>query len=77
MCKLLQRSNLGLDVVSYGELYTAKLANFDPSLIYFHGNNKLPVEISFALDYGPINFIVDNESELNLIIEICKQKARH
>ncbi len=74
MCKLLQRSNLGLDVVSYGELYTAKLANFDPSLIYFHGNNKLPIEISFALDYGPINFIVDNESELNLIIEICKQK---
>ncbi len=74
ICKLLQNYNIGLDVVSYGELFTAQTADFAPDKIYFHGNNKSPAEINLALDYGCVNFIVDNESELSTIIDLAKTK---
>jgi diaminopimelate decarboxylase len=37
--KIAKEEGIGVDVVSGGELYTALKADFDPSKIYFHGNN--------------------------------------
>lgn len=61
--QLAQRYDLSLDVVSGGELYTAKAAGFDPKRIHFHGNNKSPREIEEALQAGVGTFIVDNVME--------------
>ncbi len=63
MVRLAKQHDLGLDVVSGGELFTALSAGFDPSRIYFHGNNKSFQEIEEALQAGVGTFIVDNVME--------------
>ena len=44
--------NIGVDVVSGGELYTALSAGFPAEKIYMHGNNKTPEELEFAVKSG-------------------------
>lgn len=55
---------MGVDVVSEGELYTALAAGFPAERICFHGNNKTDHELRYALEAGIGLFIVDNEYEL-------------
>lgn len=71
--KLIQKFNLGVDVVSLGEMITAIKANVKPEDIYFHGNNKSSKEILIGLNYGEITFVVDNIGELETIDEISKK----
>ena len=73
MCKLIEKEGLSLDVVSGGELYTAKKANFPANRIYFHGNNKTVEEIILALNYGVNKIIVDNEYEIELLNYLCTE----
>ena len=40
-----KQENIGIDVVSGGELYTALKAGFPAEKIYMHGNNKLVNEL--------------------------------
>ena len=47
--KIADSENIGVDVVSGGELFTAIRAGFPADKIYMHGNNKLPQELEFAL----------------------------
>ena len=47
--RLIQQEDMGLDVVSAGELFTAISVNFPVTRIYFHGNNKSPEELEMAL----------------------------
>lgn len=70
MCKIAQEEGIGLDVVSGGELYTAKKAGFDLKNVYFHGNNKTYDEIEFAVESGVGHIIADNKRELDMINEI-------
>ena len=49
LCKIIADENIGLDVVSGGELYTAIQADFPMEKVFFHGNNKLESEIEMAL----------------------------
>ena len=49
MLRLLMRYHLSLDVVSLGELYTAKMVGFPMQNIYFHGNNKSLEELTYAI----------------------------
>ena len=67
MVKLIKEEDLGLDVVSEGELYTALEAGFDPKNIHFHGNNKTKHEIRYALERGVGYFVVDSLDEIMLI----------
>lgn len=67
MCRLVDEENLGLDVVSGGELYTAVKAGFPMQKIIFHGNNKSPEEIKMALSHNIGRFVVDSLSELELL----------
>ena len=62
--KIAAEEQMGTDLVSPGELYTARAAGFDLSRAYFHGNNKTDEDIAFALDSGVGYFICDNLEEL-------------
>ena len=76
MCKLINEEGLSLDVVSGGELYTALKANFPPSNIYMHGNNKTNEELNMAIDAGIGTIVIDNEQEMKRIESICKAKDK-
>jgi len=75
MCRIAEEEGLSLDVVSEGELYTALQAGFPAERIHFHGNNKTPAEIEFAIDAGIGCFVVDNFDELALLEHIAAEKA--
>jgi len=62
--KIATEEGLGADVVSGGELYTAKKAGFPMENVYFHGNNKTDDELKMALEYGVGHIVVDNQEEL-------------
>lgn len=58
---------MGIDVVSAGEIYTAVSAGFDMANACFHSNSKNDFDINFAMDNGVGCFAVDNLEELKAI----------
>lgn len=74
--KIAKEEGLGVDVVSGGELYTAKSVNFPPEKIYFHGNNKTKEELKDALNYGVGRIVVDNIYELRLLDSLAKEMGK-
>ena len=62
--RLMTEEGMGIDVVSPGEIFTAKSAGFDLSRAFFHGNNKTDADVAFAMDCGVGCFVADNEEEL-------------
>lgn len=74
MCRLVEQEGMSLDVVSEGELYTALEAGFPAERIHFHGNNKTPSEIEFALEAGIGCFVVDNFVELHMLNQIAASR---
>lgn len=64
---IMKEEGVGADISTSGELLTAVKAGMDPKKIYFHGNNKLPEEIVYALRSGIHCFVVDNLDELALL----------
>ncbi len=73
ICHLIKNMNVGLDVVSEGELYTAVQADMPAKSILLHGNNKSQEELNKALEIGA-RIVVDNLAELKLITQIAKTK---
>lgn len=71
LCRIANEENLGLDVVSGGEIYTALQAGFPMEKVHFHGNNKTADEIKFALESKVGKFVVDNLYELELLDKIA------
>lgn len=65
--RIADEENIGIDVVSGGELYTALKAGFPAKKIYMHGNNKLDYEIGEALDCGIGCIVADSYSEIDKI----------
>ncbi len=65
--EIVAEEGLGADVVSAGEIYTAKIAGFPMDKLYFHGSSKSDAEIDYALSCGVGYFIVDGEEELSAI----------
>ena len=74
--KIAAEEGMGLDVVSGGELYTAKTAGFPMDRIYFHGNNKTYDEIEFALTENIGRFVADNLGEIEDINEIAGKQGK-
>lgn len=72
MVRIVDAMGLSLDVVSYGELYTALSVGFDPKKIYFHGNNKSKEELVYALENNVGTIVVDNLCELELLDSLAK-----
>lgn len=71
MCRIVESEDMGLDVVSGGELYTALSAGFPADRIYFHGNNKTPSELKEAITAGVGRIVVDNKEELDYICSLA------
>lgn len=74
--KLINQLNLAIDVVSGGELYTALNGGINPEQIYFHGNNKLLSELTYALEKGVGTIVVDNWTEYQTIQSLAKKPVR-
>ena len=76
MCRIAKEEQIGIDVVSIGELYTAMQVDFPAHKICYHGNNKTPEELIMALDYGVGRIVVDNLDELDLLNTLAAQKGK-
>jgi diaminopimelate decarboxylase len=72
---IFKEEDLGLDVVSGGELSIAHSVDFPLDKVYFHGNNKTPEELNLALDLGVGRIVVDNFYELELLNELVKERG--
>lgn len=68
--------NIGIDVVSSGEIATAARADFPLENAYFHSNNKTDGDIRYAMEKGVGFFVVDNAEELSAINEIAGEYGR-
>lgn len=76
VCRTVSREGLGLDTVSGGEIFAALKAGVQPEKIVFHGNNKTPDEIRFAVENNIGRFVADNEYELGLIDRIAGEAGK-
>lgn len=75
MCKIVNHLKMGLDVVSLGELETAISANVPANNIFLHGNNKSKKELELAIELAQCKIVIDNMSELKLVLSLCKSKS--
>ena len=75
--RALVKNGAGLDIVSGGELYRARLAGVDPKRIVYAGVGKRRDEIEDAIRFGILFFNVESEDELGEIQAIAaKLKKR-
>ena len=65
--EIMAQENMGVDVVSPGELYTAVRAGFPVENAFFHGSSKTDADIRFAMEQGVGYFVCDNADELDAI----------
>ena len=75
MYQIMTEENMGVDVVSIGELYTAVQAGFCAGNAFFHGNSKTDRDIRFAMEQGVGCIVCDNSQELDAIGEIAAEKG--
>lgn len=75
MYAIANEEELGADVVSGGELYTAMQSGFPAEKIYFHGNNKLQGEITYALDRRIGCFVVDSVLEADFLAAEAEKRG--
>ena len=73
--EIMREEGMGIDVVSTGEIHTARLAGYPLGLAYFHSNNKTDRDIAYAMDHGVGYFVVDNEEELLAISAIASSRG--
>ena len=73
--RIAKEEGIGADVVSIGEMYTAKSVGFPMDQVCFHGNNKTRRELEAALDWGVTRIVVDNLTELHTLIALAKEKG--
>ena len=65
--EIMREEDMGIDVVSSGEMYTAIQAGYDLSRAYFHSNNKTDADIAYGMDNGIGYFVADNVEEIKAI----------
>ena len=73
--RILKELDVGVDVVSSGELFTALSGSFPADKIYFHGNNKTDDDIVFGVSTGVGYFVCDNLDELLSLDRIAKSQG--
>ncbi len=74
--KIVKQENIGIDVVSGGELFTALKAGFPADKIYMHGNNKLVSELEYALQNDVGTIVVDSYSELDTLDTLSEKYGK-
>ena len=73
--EIMREEGMGIDVVSSGEIYTARRAGYPLENAYFHSNNKTDEDIAYAMDSGVGTLVVDNEEELFAIDRIARERG--
>jgi diaminopimelate decarboxylase len=73
--EIAQEENMGIDVVSSGEIYTARKAGYPLERAYFHSNNKTDFDVSFAMENRVGYFVVDNREELDVIFREAERRG--
>lgn len=73
--QIAKEEEINIDLVSLGELVTAKKAGFNLENAFFHGNSKSDYDIEYAIDNNIGYFIVDTYDELYAINDIAKNKG--
>jgi diaminopimelate decarboxylase len=71
LLRALNEEQLGLDVVSGGELHVARMSGFPPHRTYLHGNNKGEDELSQALEAGVGRVVIDNFEEIDRLSRLA------
>ena len=72
--RALVKNGAGLDIVSGGELYRARLAGVDPKKVVYSGVGKRRDEIEDAIHFGILFFNAESEDELDEI-QACAKRA--
>ncbi|MBL7156960.1 MAG: diaminopimelate decarboxylase [Candidatus Omnitrophica bacterium] len=70
--KTLVKAGAGLDIVSGGELYRAKLVKTPPERIVYAGVGKKRDEIMDAIRYGILFFNIESQEELELVNQCAR-----
>lgn len=73
--EIVAQEGIDIDVVSCGELYTARAAGFPMEKCFFHGNNKSDTAIEFAMENGVGWFVADSIEELYAIDAIAGKRG--
>ena len=73
--EIMREEGMGIDVVSRGEICTAKRAGYPLEKAYFHSNNKTDEDINYAMDNGVGYFVVDNSEELYAIDSFARERG--
>lgn len=73
LAAILAEEEVGMDVVSGGELFVARSGGFPTDRMAFHGNNKGEAELREAISAGVGRIIVDNEDELALVEHLAAE----
>lgn len=74
--RILDDEGFGFDMVSGGEIYTAKTAGANMSKCLFNGSNKSYDELQMAVEYGVGLISVDNFFELSLLNNIANSNNK-
>jgi diaminopimelate decarboxylase len=75
MFQLVAEEGLSLDVAGGGEHHTAVAAGFAPERIFYHGNNKTPRELAYALDKGVGYVVLDSLDEIRLLRMLAAERG--
>jgi diaminopimelate decarboxylase len=76
IARVLAELGAGVDVVSGGEAYKARLAGFPASKTIFAGVGKSRTEIADAIEQDILAFNVESEAELTRIGEVASEKRK-
>ncbi|WP_459129790.1 diaminopimelate decarboxylase [Guggenheimella bovis] len=76
MYEIMREEGMGIDVVSSGEIYTAKLAGYDLRDAYFHSNNKTNEDIAYGMENDIGYFVADNVEEIKAIESEALKRGR-
>ncbi|MBS7359887.1 MAG: diaminopimelate decarboxylase [Oscillospiraceae bacterium] len=72
---IVESEGMGVDVVSVGEIYTAKMAGYNLENACFHSNCKSDSDIIFAMEQGVGCFVVDNKEELDAVSKFAGERG--
>lgn len=73
--EIMKEEEMGIDVVSAGEICTAVKAGFPLENAYFHSNNKTDEDIRYAMQCGIGYFVTDNMEELRALERIAAEEG--
>ncbi len=71
--RIIKDYNLGCDVVSDGELFTALSTGFSSDNIIYHGNNKTKTELQNAVKNKVKYIVIDSEAEIDYLDYLCSE----